>query len=492
MKYLQTMISKKTPFYIIILSFVALSVTSCKITAPLPEMANMEIPVGPTPSVSHINIPVNISIDPILKFANESSSPIIRNPEWPNFASFGACDGPQAKYDVFRENLNGYVVGNKFVVGTKAWYGIEGNYCTGCVWGNCVHPRIPFSCGSGNETKRRVEIEFSTNLSMNENYQLVTSTSLSKLNPIDPCELTFLKIDMTGEIMKAMQPALFDVCKYIDQQCLQVDFKSYANEAWKQLNSQMEIPGYGYLTFNASNFKLGPMYGYGNILQVNLGIDATPVMSLDKNESAVVPPLPLLNVQNEMTSGFVIQMPIKSSYETLSTKVNEMTAGSTFASDDNKKSITVKHLGLSGLGNQKIQVEVLCDMKVGFKKYKNCKFFLALTPNVDPSTNKMSVSSIEVDSKSKHVLMNAGVDVFQTKLAQTIQSACNVDLTPTLQSAKTEIEKQLNGELMPGVNLKGLLNNLQITGFYPTQKELQITVALNGNLQIDVVNYSTN
>jgi hypothetical protein len=47
-------------------------------------------------------------------------------------------------------------------------------------------------------------------------------------------------------------------------------------------------------------------------------------------------------------------------------------------------------------------------------------------------------------------------------------------------------------ELMPGVNLKGLLNNLQITGFYPTQKELQITVALNGNLQIDVVNFSTN
>jgi hypothetical protein len=309
---------------------------------------------------------------------------------------------------------------------------------------------------------------------------------------MDPCELTFLKIDMTGEIMKAMKPALLDVCKYIDQQCLLLDFKSYANEAWKQLNSQMEIPGYGYLTFNASNFKLGPMYGYGNILQVNLGIDATPVMSLDKNENAIVPPLPPLNVQNEMASGFLIQMPIKSSYERLSTKVNEMAAGSTFASDDKKKSITVKNLVLSGLGNQKIQVEVLCDMKVGFKKYKNCKFFLALTPSIDPSTNKMSVSAVDIDSKSKHVLMNAGVDVFQTKLTQTIQNACNVDLTPTLQSAKTEIEKQLNGELMPGVNLKGLLNNLKITGFYPTQKELQITVALNGNLQIDVVNYSTN
>jgi hypothetical protein len=254
----------------------------------------------------------------------------------------------------------------------------------------------------------------------------------------------------------------------------------------------MEIPGYGYLTFNATNFKLGPMNGYGNILQVNLGIDATPVMSLDKNTNAVVPPLPPLKVQNDMTSGFVIQMPIKSSYESLTAKVNEMSAGTTFESDDKKKSITVNHLALSGLGNQKIQVEVLCDMKVGFKKYKNCKFFLALTPTIDLATNKMSVSSVEVDSESKHLLMNAGVDVFQTKLAQTIQSACNIDLTPTLQSAKTEIEKQLNGELMPGVNLKGVLNNLQISGIYPTQKELQITVALNGNLQIDVVNYSTN
>jgi hypothetical protein len=486
------MISKNLHHTVLLLAVVTSFLSSCRITAPLPEMTEIEIPMGPPQGVSHINIPINISIDPILKFANESSSPIIRNPEWPNYTSFGSCDGPQAKYDVFRENLNGYVVGNKFVVGTKAWYGIEGNYCTNCVWGSCVHPRIPFSCGSGNETKRRVEIEFASVLSMNDNYQLITSTSLTKLNPIDPCELTFLKIDMTGEIMKAMQPALFDVCKYIDQQCLQVDFRSYANEAWKQLNSQMEIPGYGYLTFNASSFKLGAMYGFGNILQVNLGIDAKPVLSLDKNENAVIPPLPPLNVQNDLTSGFVIQMPIKSSYESLSSKVNEMTAGSTFASDDNKKSITVKNLVLSGLGNQKIQVEVLCDMKVGFKKYKNCKFFLALTPNLDPSTNKMTVSSIDVDSKSRHVLMNAGVDVFQTKLTETIQSACNIDLTPTLQSAKTEIEKQLNGELMPGVNLKGLLNNLQITGFYPTQQELQITVALNGNLQIDVVNYSTN
>jgi len=486
------MISKKTLRSLIIFFALTSVLSSCKITAPLPEMTEIEIPVDPPQGISHINIPINISIDPILKLANESSSPIIRNPEWPNFTSFGACDGPQAKYDVFRENLNGYVVGNKFVVGTKAWYGIEGNYCTGCLWGACVHPRIPFSCGSGNETKRRVEIEFSSTLSMNQNYQLITSTSLSKLNPMDPCELTFLRLDMTEEIMKAIRPALTDVCKTIDQQCSQVDFKNYANEAWKQLNSQMEIPGYGYLTFNASNFKLGPMYGYGNILQVNLGIDATPVMSLDKNENAIVPPLPPLRVQNELTSGFLIQMPIKSSYVSLSDKVNKMAAGVTFANVDKKKSITVQHLILSGIGNQKIQVEVLCDMKVGFKKYKNCKFFLALTPSIDTSTNKMSVSAIEVDSKSKHLLMNAGIDVFQTKLTQTIQRACNFDLTPTLQSAKTEIEKQLNSELMPGVNLKGLLNNLQITGFYPTQKELQITVALNGNLQIDVVNYSTN
>ena len=76
MKYLQTMISKTTRFYTFFLAFVAMSMVSCKITAPLPEMTEVEIPVGPPLEVSHINIPINISIDPILKFANESSSAI--------------------------------------------------------------------------------------------------------------------------------------------------------------------------------------------------------------------------------------------------------------------------------------------------------------------------------------------------------------------------------------------------------------------------------
>ena len=121
MKFLQPMISKTTSFHTFLLAFVVMSAVSCKITAPTPEMTEIEIPAGPPQGVSHINIPVNISIDPILKFANESSSPIIRNPEWPNFASFGACDGPQAKYDVFRENLNGYVVGNKVTLAGLAF-----------------------------------------------------------------------------------------------------------------------------------------------------------------------------------------------------------------------------------------------------------------------------------------------------------------------------------------------------------------------------------
>ena len=88
------MISKNLHYTVLFLVALSSALSSCKITAPLPEMTEIEIPVGPPQGVSHINIPVNISIDPILKFANESSSPIIRNPEWPNFTSFGSCDGP--------------------------------------------------------------------------------------------------------------------------------------------------------------------------------------------------------------------------------------------------------------------------------------------------------------------------------------------------------------------------------------------------------------
>jgi Domain of unknown function (DUF4403) len=328
----------KLHFYTyLIFVFIAIG---CKVEAPLPQITEVSIPEMKSTKISKLDIPISISIDPILQFANSSSEPIIRNPEWPNYASFGNCEGPQARYEVDRGNLKGYISGNKFIIGTTAAYSIEGNYCTNCVWGNCVHPRIPFSCGANGETKRRIQIEFTTNMAMDGDYKLLTSTYVSKLQPIDPCNMTFLNIDMTNEVLKAMRPPLDEVANYVDQQTAATNVKSFAQQAWDQLNNEIPIEGYGYLRFNPIGFRLGPIQGFGNTIQVSLGLDAMPEFSLDAKGNRTSP-LPGLAMNDGTQNGFEIHLPILANYASITKKANEFVAEKTYASDDGKKNILI-------------------------------------------------------------------------------------------------------------------------------------------------------
>jgi hypothetical protein len=180
-----------------------LFMSSCKLHSELPKIITEEIPV-PILESSSIQIPVEVNLQPIINFANSKTDKVIRNPDYPNFSSFEGVEGPRASYDVLIGSLTGSMQGNIFNVGTTAAYGIAGDYCSEIVWGKCIHPRIPFSCGTNNEAKRKVKIGFSSKVEITSDYGLKTQTVVSEVTPIDPCKMTFLKIDMTNKIMEAI------------------------------------------------------------------------------------------------------------------------------------------------------------------------------------------------------------------------------------------------------------------------------------------------
>jgi hypothetical protein len=131
-----------------------LFISSCKLHSELPTIIAEEIPV-PELESSIIQIPVKINLQPIINFANSKTDKVIRNPDYPNFSTFEGVEGPRANYDVLIGMLTGSMQGNVFNIETKASYGIAGDYCSEIVWGKCIHPRIPFSCGTNGEEKRK-------------------------------------------------------------------------------------------------------------------------------------------------------------------------------------------------------------------------------------------------------------------------------------------------------------------------------------------------
>ena len=258
---------------IFLLLTIVFFISSCKLQSELPPIATDEITI-PKLESSTIVIPVEVNLQPIISFANSKADRIIRNPEYPNFATFEGVDGPRASYDVLREDLKGTMQGNLFTIGTTAAYGIAGDYCTEMLWGKCIHPRVSFSCGTNGESKRKVKIGFTSKVEITTNYGLKTQTVVSEIKPIDPCEMTFLKIDMTKKIMDAIRPSLNDCAKFIDEQSKATTFKSIALDAWKQLWTPIEVEGYGFLNIKPSEIGVTDLNGTGSLLKFNIELKA--------------------------------------------------------------------------------------------------------------------------------------------------------------------------------------------------------------------------
>ncbi|MFM7769015.1 MAG: DUF4403 family protein [Bacteroidota bacterium] len=474
-----------------LLTVAILTIQSCTLKSVTPSIITQEIPTPAVPT-SDIQIPVEIDLQPLLTYANANTDWVIRNPEFPGFASFGGCDGPRANYDVNRDFLTGSILGNNFQIGTTAAYGIAGDYCTECVWETCIHPRLPFSCGTNGEAKRRVKIGFSTSLELTPEYGLKTQTTLSEISPLDPCELTFLKMNMTSEVMNAMRPSLEEGARYIDEQAKLTSFKSMADDAWKQMWTPMEIEGYGYLSLNPSDISVSALSGSGLNLKFNIGIQANPIFSVSKEKERAIPNLPPLKTNNTSQAGFTFHLPIVSSYEEITTKLATYFNQKEFLSEDKKQGIYIHNIQLSGKGNSTLVLEMNCNLKFGIKKFKNAKLIFTMKPQFNAETQTLELSEVSLQTDKKHVLLNAGTELFQKMICEKIKEAGKTDFKPLINENKQALNQQLNQKINEQTTLQGEVQEIKITGLFPTSDTLIIHTQATGKLNVKMSNYSFN
>jgi hypothetical protein len=465
-----------------------LFISSCKLHSELPKIITEEIPV-PILESSSIQIPVEVNLQPIINFANSKTDKVIRNPEYPNFSTFEGVEGPRANYDVLIGTLTGSMQGNNFNVGTTAAYGIAGDYCSEIVWGKCIHPRIPFSCGTNGEEKRKVKIVFSSKVEITSSYGLKTQTVVSEVTPIDPCKMTFLKINMTNKIMEAMRPSLNDCAKFIDEQSKSTSFQSIALDAWKELWTPIEIEGYGFLSINPNEISVSQLNGKGQTLKFNIGLKANPKFTFTKDSTLKTPALPALKTNAKSNSEFVFNMPIESNYAELTTTLTKNLKDKIFQSDDGKQIILIHQISISGKGNSTIVLEMNCDLKMGIKKFKNATLYFTMKPIYDNKTQTLELKNVKLESDKKHILLQAGTELFQKTIAQKIQQYGKTDFKPILESNKKSISAQLQKQLANNAKLSGQVNQFKILGIYPTENNFIIHTQAIGNLNLKMSDY---
>jgi hypothetical protein len=456
---------------------------SHKINPEKPILSQTNFRLDSLPN-SEINIPIQINLQPVYVMAEKNVDTVFTSPNYPDDWMEDGCD-TRYKYIFRRGPLQMKASGTSLNLGFTGYYKIIGSTRV-CVKGAVISPWTPpCKCGF-NEPERRVNVSFSNSLSVLPDYKVKLSIKRNEPQPLDKCEVCFWGQDITKQVLKGLTTELDAAKEDMQVQYGIVDLKPRFQQVWDQLNKVYGIYGLGWLKINPQKIRINNLFAQNDSLNVYLGLSAKPVISFEK------PPEQISQVPNigdfSHRTGFNIFLDAVLNYDSLGNILNQQIAGKQFDFNKGpvKKTFIIKDCKLYGSGNEKLII------KVKFSGTDDGIVYFVGKPIYDKETHIIEVKDIDFDVKSKNALLKAADWLFNKKIANELSKYARFDLTSYIDTAKVNINSQLNHEWIKGIRSYGNINDIKLVGIFPLSEYLIIRSNCTGDLsvKVDSINFS--
>lgn len=424
-------------------------------------------------TTSYISIPVQIDLRSSLKEV-EAMVPKKMHGEQQ------LCEGVSYAYTVHRSPISFKGSGSEMTYDVKAEYALRLNYCPACTElfddeGTCIIPRVYASCGI-NEAMRKMEIGYTSQISLTENWQFKSVTRLQKVRPLDPCRVTFVQYDATDHLVQEVRKELKALEKQIDQSISSTNLRRYVEPAWKELSSAFPMNGYGNLYLFPKSLSVDNLYFKDQQAHFRLHLEVHPRVVF---EDLPVQPLPLpSNTKSRDQEGFDLELDIEATYDSLSEVLNRELRGT--ALELNGKQVIFEDIRIQGASNQGINLAV----RISGKK-KGTLYFTG-TPVYDAIKQELTVPDLTFDVKTRNALLKSAKWLFNDRIERQLRSAAKFDLKPHLEKLKVTLEHQLQVELPNGIKMNGYLNQLQLIHVFPGSDQLFFRIRMIGGLGLQL------
>jgi hypothetical protein len=169
-------------------------------------------------------------------------------------------------------------------------------------------------------------------------------------------------------------------------------------------------------------------------------------------------------------------------YDSLGNILNQQIVGKQFDFNKGpvKKTFIIKDCKLYGSGNEKLII------KVKFSGTDDGIVYFVGKPVYDKDTHIIEVKDIDFDIKSKNTLLKAADWLFNKKIANEIGKYARFNLTSYIDTAKVNINSQLNHEWIKGIRSYGNISDIKLVGIFPLSQYLIIRSNCTGDLSVKV------
>jgi Domain of unknown function (DUF4403) len=423
--------------------------------------------------ISELDIPIRIAAAPVLAKAEQLIPAEFTSDAWPDFIH-PSCDF-RYKYRFVRTSLQISCANNLIGIRFGGNYQVSGSKCL-CTASIPVTPWIYGSCGFLPQPLRKVNMSLSTSLQFLPNYQLHTTTTINKIQPVDKCEVSVFSSDITQLVMDSIRSSLLAFSSAMDLTISGLSFTKYAALLKDSCYRKIAIGHYGYFLLNPSAFRIGQLNYAKDSFSISLGVSCKPLFSSDPvNHTQVPASLPAL-LQTESRSGVRLYLNMNYDYDFLTKILRDSLHNKVF--DIKGRTLVVKDATIHGIGNHQIE------LRIDFAGSNHGSIYLQGTPFLDTAKQTLSLPDMQYSLEGEDLGLKIARSLFRNKIRKTIQGKSYLDIPAWVNANKTLIDQILNRELTNNVYAEGYLKQTKIIGMLVTNQNIQLQVFISGELKI--------
>ena len=427
---------------------------------------------------SEINIPLQISLRPFYRLAEQNVDTVFTSPRYPTDWVVADC-ATRYKYYFRRSPLQLSAAGTTFSLGFTGYYKIVGSTRM-CVNGAVLSPWTP-ACQCGfEEGERKVAIGFNSSLFLQPDFVLRTKVTRTEPKALNKCTVCFWGQDITTSVMNGLKAELDLSKKAIEDSFGTVNLKPYVQQAWNKLSEVYIIPNVGYLALNPKRLHMENMNAKNDFLHINIGITATPVISLVKPEGGVTTVPNLAGAPNK--DGFSIFLEAALQYDSLSRVLNSYLLHKRFDLSDGliRNHIIVQNTEVVAdtMGNLVIKMDFTGSQK-------GTVYFIG-QPVYNHATKTINIEGLDYDLKTNSLLLKTAKWLFNKRIVTEMKKYASFNLTNYYDSASRTLNGWLNKEWTKGIKGSGNVQDLKLVSVHALPEHLLIRSNCTGKLAVQV------
>jgi hypothetical protein len=329
------------------------------------------------------------------------------------------------------------------------------------------------SCGYAPEPMPRAELRFSTSLFWTTAWRLASrNTALTTTLP-DPCQVTLLRIDATPLMRRIADGQLAQVAQQVDSALPTLaDLRRPADSLWRAMQEPMPLDSAGlvWLVMQPETVGLASLDGRGSTIRTGLTLIARPRVVTGPKPAVAVRPLPPLSIAPP-ASGLRVPVQVEMPFAEVSRRATELLAAETA-----RQPLQVTRVDVSGAGDSAV-------VRLTLAGRMNGSLSLAGRPRFEPTTRTLVVDDLHYSIESRDWMSRMKATLGAPLIKRAIEQSTNrgrLALGAQLDSARFQLNQQLNRPLSPELIVGGGIKELGVTGLYMTPTAFVVRVMLEG------------